>query len=169
MVYLNNMMEMPLTGNCAEVGVSCGYNAHSMLTHSSITLVLVDDYKNYVECPDAESKANSLLELFKDRIQFIKKSSVEAAKQFPEGHFDYVYIDAGHTYEDVKSDIEAWLPKVSLGGMIAGHDFWKQEVRDAVLETLKDWVVCGTAVYSDTPVPSNLASMCDWWVYKGVK
>ena len=170
-VYLNNIVGIPMTGRCAEVGVSCGYNAHSMLTHSKVSLVLVDDYKNFIECPDAEERAMKLLEPHKDRIDFIKESSVEAAKQFNDDYFDYVYIDAGHEYEDVKSDIEAWYPKVTLGGMIAGHDFWKKDVKDAVIGFFSDSFISGVDIYSDIakPMPSNIAMMCDWWVYKGVR
>lgn len=36
---------------------------------------------------------------------------------------DLLYIDAGHEYHQVKSDIAAWLPHVRAGGIIAGHDY----------------------------------------------
>ena len=167
-VYLNNVMETKPTGRCAEVGVSCGYNAVSMLSKSNIHLVLVDDYVNYVEQPNAHEIAKGLLASYQDRIQFITLPSVDAASKFNDGHFDYVYIDAGHTYEDVKSDIEAWWPKVALGGMLAGHDFWNGGVVQAVMEAFKDNIVCGVSAHGVEIVPSNLAMMCDWWVFKGV-
>lgn len=53
----------------------------------------------------------------------IRKSSIEASKQFEDNSIDIVYIDAGHLYEDVKSDIESWYPKVKPGGIISGHDY----------------------------------------------
>ena len=34
-----------------------------------------------------------------------------------------VYLDASHFYEDVKRDIEIWLPLVKKGGIIGGHDY----------------------------------------------
>ena len=36
---------------------------------------------------------------------------------------DAIYIDANHTYEAAKQDIELWYPKVRKGGMICGHDY----------------------------------------------
>lgn len=37
--------------------------------------------------------------------------------------FDFVYIDANHTYKYVKEDIEIWWPVISPGGILAGHDY----------------------------------------------
>lgn len=52
---------------------------------------------------------------------------------------DFVFIDADHSYEAVKADILAWLPKVKVGGVLAGHDWCNAEsVRLAVRETLGD-------------------------------
>ncbi len=34
-----------------------------------------------------------------------------------------VYIDGDHSYEAVRDDIKAWLPKVRKGGILAGHDY----------------------------------------------
>jgi predicted O-methyltransferase YrrM len=53
----------------------------------------------------------------------IVDKSIEAAKQFENKSVDFVFIDAAHEYEDVQNDIEAWLPKIKTGGIIAGHDY----------------------------------------------
>jgi predicted O-methyltransferase YrrM len=49
--------------------------------------------------------------------------SVEASKLYADESLDFVFIDADHSYEAVKRDIAAWLPKVKSGGIIAGHDY----------------------------------------------
>ncbi len=56
------------------------------------------------------------------------------AEEFNDGAFDFVYIDADHSYEAVKRDIAAWLPKIKPGGIIAGHDRVREGVHRAVAE-----------------------------------
>ena len=50
--------------------------------------------------------------------------------------FDFIYIDGMHTYEQVKKDIQNYLPFVKKGGFIGGHDYVPgfQGVMDAVNE-----------------------------------
>lgn len=52
-------------------------------------------------------------------LRVIKGDSTAAAGQFES--VGMVMVDAQHTYEAVKSDLGAWLPKVKK--LICGHDF----------------------------------------------
>ena len=47
----------------------------------------------------------------------------EASQYFDDGSVDCLFIDAGHSYEAVIKDIEAWLPKMKTNGIMAGHDY----------------------------------------------
>ena len=49
--------------------------------------------------------------------------SVSAAQQFTERSLDFVYIDADHSYESCLTDINAWHPKIRVGGILSGHDY----------------------------------------------
>lgn len=53
----------------------------------------------------------------------IRKTSVEAAKDFPDGSLDAVYIDAEHDEDNVRLDIKTWRKKIKPGGILSGHDF----------------------------------------------
>jgi len=55
--------------------------------------------------------------------QLMRMTTTEAASTIPDNRFDFVFIDADHTYEGVKADIENWKPKVRPGGMVIGHDY----------------------------------------------
>jgi hypothetical protein len=53
----------------------------------------------------------------------MKATSVEAAPGITDELLDFVFIDAQHTYEACKEDLETWLRKVRTGGFIRGHDY----------------------------------------------
>lgn len=68
------------------------------------------------------------------RVMFEKVDSFVAAKNFDDGSIDMCFIDANHTYEFVKRDIEAYWPKMKSGSTLAGHDWSDEGVRKAVSE-----------------------------------
>jgi len=57
------------------------------------------------------------------QLKILRLQSTEAAKLFPPGHFDLVFIDADHRYDGALADVKAWLPLVRKGGIISGHDY----------------------------------------------
>ena len=65
---------------------------------------------------------------------------------------DLIFIDANHTYESVKADIEAWMPLLVDGGILCGHDFdpvyWPGIVQAVNEYVPKFRVVPGTTIWS---------------------
>ncbi|RYH05338.1 class I SAM-dependent methyltransferase [archaeon] len=57
------------------------------------------------------------------RFEIHRKYSTDAAKEVADNSLDFVYVDARHDYAGVKEDLEAWWPKLRVGGLLAGHDF----------------------------------------------
>jgi predicted O-methyltransferase YrrM len=56
-------------------------------------------------------------------VQILPQLSTIAARSFPDNSCSFVFLDADHEYSSVKEDLEAWVPKVKPGGIIAGHDY----------------------------------------------
>lgn len=119
----------------AEVGVNEGEYSSYILSNclNIATLYSCDFWRGYHEL-DANARgdfeavcamreAADKLTQHGDRSVIIRTTSEIAASLFPDGHFDFVYIDAGHDYENVMKDLKAWFPKVKKGGLICGDDF----------------------------------------------
>ncbi len=56
-------------------------------------------------------------------ITIIRKTSMEAAKDFKDESLDFVYIDGNHKLKYVIEDIVEWSKKIKPGGIISGHDY----------------------------------------------
>lgn len=78
-------------------------------------------------------------ELIKDfpNIKKMKMTGDLAIEHFEDESIDMVYIDALHTYEDVKNDIEKWFLKVKIGGIVAGHDY--QKIFPGVIKAVEEF------------------------------
>ena len=72
------------------------------------------------------SQKEDVYQVFKENTKEFKNIEIkrgfshEIAQEFHK-KVDMVFIDAGHVYEEVKRDIEDWLPKTKK--LICGHDY----------------------------------------------
>jgi len=62
-------------------------------------------------------------EIAAEQVILHRAYSTEAAKKFPKGFFDWIYVDAMHTYEAVLADLRAYVDLVKDDGLICGHDY----------------------------------------------
>jgi len=115
----------------AEVGVFEGRTSGHLLNwFPGLTLIMVDSWEDaskgvhHIIEPDVHlSLARAQTEFAVDRRMLLVSRSLTAAKLIPDRSLDWVYIDAGHGYDDVYDDLRAWTPKVKPGGLVAGHDY----------------------------------------------
>jgi predicted O-methyltransferase YrrM len=75
--------------------------------------------------PDRERsrKAFETVRAYPDRSGLLEMTTREASELYQDGHFDFVFIDADHSYEAVADDIACWRSKVRTGGWLGGHDY----------------------------------------------
>ena len=55
--------------------------------------------------------------------ELIRKTSMDAVKDFEDESIDFVYIDGHHGFKYVTEDIYEWSKKVKKGGIVSGHDY----------------------------------------------
>ena len=148
--YLN---ELKLNGIGVEVGVQQGYFSKVILDGWKCKLFYLVDIWQPQSSETYNDIANVATEVqisnLKDtihqlsshwnRIRIIQLLSSEASRLFDLESLDFVYLDANHSYEGCKKDLELWYPKIKTGGVIAGHDYpsWPG-VKQAVDEFFKD-------------------------------
>jgi len=137
-LYSEVVKYAPPNAKFVEVGSFLGKSACFMAIEligrnkTDVEFYCVDNWNGVpnVYDPTEQYKGDVLYKQFtenikpvKDYIKVLSMSSIEASKQFDDNYLDFVFIDAGHEYEEVKSDIDAWYPKLKKSGIIAGHDY----------------------------------------------
>ncbi len=63
------------------------------------------------------------IELERDQVEMLEGDSATVISGLPNLSIDLFYVDADHTYEGVRRDLEAILPKVKPGGWIVVNDY----------------------------------------------
>jgi predicted O-methyltransferase YrrM len=96
--------------------------------------------------------ARNLLECgVSDVVSLIVAPSCRAVRLFTPGSVDFAFIDAGHDYQSVLSDLAAWWPRIRPGGALAGHDY------------SSEWPGVVKAVYSFFGRAGLHVSRCQLW------
>lgn len=119
----------PVVG--AEVGIWKGKMSVGLLSRHDLKLYMVDHWQPIPEYGDVftaekqirnKGEAINVTEFASGRRVILDVPSADAVRQIAEP-LDFVYIDADHSYQGVKQDIENWLPHIKEGGLIGGHDY----------------------------------------------
>ena len=98
---------------------ACFMGVEIINSGKSIKLYCVDNWSQ----GDTKKDFLSNTENVKDVIRLVEGISWEMASCFDNNSVDFCFIDASHDYYSKKRDIEAWLPKIKIGGTIGGHDY----------------------------------------------
>ena len=166
--YLELLNHCPEGGTFVELGCFKGKSTSFIVTeilnqNRKVNFTTIDSFKGATESKDEnEIKAYDNTENIEN--EFIKNTdhvtryfnaikclSHEGAGIFKDNSVDVIFIDAGHSYEAVKKDIEAWLPKMKPNGIIAGHDY-------------NSWAGVKKAVNEKFVAPHRIENDC-WFIY----
>jgi len=145
----------PIVG--AEIGVSRGELSAPLLKYyTSLQLDMVDRWdspKNtetyqttgdiYAilpqECHEKHYKMACEAVLFAgNRAKIIRGELLKVASLDVECRYDFIYLDADHSYEGTLAALRAWGQLVKPGGIISGHDWGRWGVSKAVNDYKKE-------------------------------
>jgi hypothetical protein len=151
---------MPRGSVCAEIGVHVGdFSAEILDVVRPRRLHLVDPW-HYEESPTyaaswyggAEGGSQATMDTryagvrdrFRDavdagQVTIHRATSADAARDFVDGYFDWVYIDGNHQYEFARDDLALFAARIRAGGYLTGDDYadggwWQGGVKRAVDE-----------------------------------
>lgn len=114
----------------AEIGVDKGEFSEK-IAKSGLKLYSIDPWQydeNYHESP-IQKRLDFLYEHTQrvlnpyPNVSIIRKTSVEAVREFEDESLDFVYIDGNHQFKYIAEDLSLWSKKVKKGGIICGHDY----------------------------------------------
>jgi len=163
----------PENAKLVEVGSWLGKSSSYMAveianSNKNIDFYCVDTWKGSLEHSDNEmiikdELYNNFLkniEPVKEYIKPIRLSSEEASKTFNDESLDFIFIDAGHSYEDVYQDLRHWFPKLKNCGYFAGHDY--SAAWPGVEKAVQEWAL------ENNLIVSLIEESC-WIVKKPIK
>jgi len=132
------LKSLPKGGTIAEVGVAYGHFSALMLEQLQPEKFIAIDSFAFVAGNEPwkqtvlKDSGLSHLDLYKKRFQkeiekgqmeILAGLSWEMLEKLPDKSLDYLYLDAGHSYEEVVKDIEQVKKKIKDSGIIQFNDY----------------------------------------------
>jgi predicted O-methyltransferase YrrM len=141
-------------GRILEFGSYRGRSLRAMLDNSDAVAWCVDSWRGVGPGRRKTTTSDFLAFLantvdLSSRVVLLKMTTREAGAILPAGHFDLVFLDASHQYEDVRHDIAIGKRCLSPGGLLCGHDCgagW-DGVDRAVGELVPDFLHAAGAIW----------------------
>lgn len=144
---------LPKQAICAEIGVYKGEFSEILLAYTlPKKLHLIDCWQHQIS-PDGpgdpisqehlEGMFRALSRCYEEdpRIAITRGVSPEIASEFPDGYFDWIYLDANHSYLSVRRDLIAWYPKIKPGGFFCGHDYVNENYNLQAKKAIDEFII----------------------------
>lgn len=164
--------DLGLTGEGVEIGTLYGAYAQDILKSWRGRIHCVDPWMNQAESVyfDGANKLNMdhVFEQAKSNLQGYGRAtlhrmmSLNAVGRFEDGSLDFVYLDGNHGIDSVRADIAAWWPKVKIGGIVSGHDFFTRYDH----ETNSDALTAVMELSEQIGVRPHVTWDTSWWFIK---
>ncbi len=151
---------LPKGGVVAEIGVAeAQFSQYILRDAAPAKLHLIDPWEfqtgayatddNNVQQSEQQDRYENVVKIFEaeiaaGRVTIHRDYSENVVDSFEDGYFDWVYVDALHTYEGVKADLTAFDSKVKADGFILGDDYTNnasaQSMNFGVIQAVNEFV-----------------------------
>jgi hypothetical protein len=148
-VYDEVSSKLPDNANIVELGCYLGKSTYYLIQKLKerkikFNLDVVDVFENNLNTDNRSKYKDNFLDIFKNNmgsdLSYIKNIhknyTSNAANLYEDNSLDFIYVDASHKEDDVLNDILLWFPKLKSGGIMAGDDWQKVGVRNAVVKVI---------------------------------
>lgn len=162
-----------------ELGAYKGVNASHLLSLlPALDLTMIDAWSagvspSYVTSGSKDSQLSDAqfqavyksclkaVDFAKERVHILRQATVD--KRGVDGLFDFIFIDADHSYDGCRQDIAAWWDDVKPGGYLCGHDYGEDDKN-----THKGWGVTHAVTEFSRAVnlPVMLGVDSTWFIRK---
>lgn len=161
-----------LTGKGVEVGTLYGAHATDILKTWKGHLYCVDPWINQPDSVyfDGANK-HDMNNVFRQvsatlgknkRCTLMRMMSLNAVGAFDDGSLDMAYLDGNHGLSHIRADIAAWWPKVKIGGLVCGHDYFTRYDKD----TDSDALTAVAELAEVLGVRAHVTWETSWWFIK---
>ena len=134
--FLYDIAKTLQNGACVvEIGCWKGRSSHAIASGirdsgKNINLTCIDTFAGAITnaAQQERAKQENVKAIFENNMKEFSfdtfvGNSVDFAQCFKDNETDFLFLDGNHDYEFVINDINAWFPKVKVGGIFCGHDY----------------------------------------------
>lgn len=119
-----------------------------------VSFVTIDNYSK-----DKADEAEARAHMGPRGATVIRGDSAEEGRKWRGPPVALLFIDAGHEYEEVKADADAWLPHVPEGGIVVFHDWTRPGISHVIHGLGAGWEdlgrVLGLAMFRRLDITGN--------------
>jgi hypothetical protein len=173
---LNQLLDLfDLTGYTAEIGVAEGRFSEIMMSWDRCEAhYMIDAWQQLNQRGDGGfpddwhmgnySEAMARTAKYSDRRIVWRGKSFEQIPFIPDDQLVLAYVDADHSYEGCKRDLDLIWPKIQSGGILSGHDFLAPEygVGMAVIDFAEQRGLTINLIEDEEP------AMASFWIAKPI-
>jgi len=123
--------KMPKNSICVEIGVFEGdFSEQILKIVKPKKLFLIDPWPK--KNPKEEKRYQKVVDRFQSEIKngdvvVYRSFSHDVIEKFENNFFDWIYLDGGHSYDNLKEQFSDYLPKVKLHGFVTGDDYGRED------------------------------------------